>query len=172
MLSFVAQNPNLKQIYERTPQDTLFPFLKAAHEIQSKEDIQELVKKSDTHLLRQVIETLDERPDPKQFAGTLVGLLKEYDYELFKSLYRKVMKMDQKVMDDLMFNHFVWGAVNFKDRAFLVELMYTSSILDFKIDMQTYLKVQLGLYCSNEKSKTGQELDNTEYLIYFYQLFA
>ena len=38
-LSFVERNPNLKQIFDRSSEDALFPKVKNADEIETKEEI-------------------------------------------------------------------------------------------------------------------------------------
>ena len=83
-----------------------------------------------------------------------------------------------KIMNDLLMNYFIWGGAHHNQRQFLVEMMHQSSILDYKIDLQTYLKAQLCLYYSDELNTLSRQnldlyqVDRSNYILYFYMLFA
>jgi len=47
-------------------------------------------------------------------------------------------------------NYFVWGALHFNDRVFQAELMFHASLMGHRIDLQTYLKIQLNLYYNED----------------------
>jgi len=42
---------------------------------------------------------------------------------------------DTKIMNDLLVNYFIWGAAHHNQRQFLVEMMYQSSVLNYKVDL-------------------------------------
>ena len=57
-----------------------------------------------------------------------------------EQLYEVIMEIDlenddTKIMNDLLFNYFIWGAAHHNQRQFLVEMMYQSSVLNYKIDL-------------------------------------
>ena len=59
-----------------------------------------------------------------------------------------------------------------KEHDFLSELMYTASIMDIKIEMQTYIKVQLDLFYAEQASTEEVSTDKDLMLRHFYSLFA
>lgn len=77
----------------------------------------------------------------------MASVLYDKNFHLLEKLYHKVKEIDmsrasddQKLMNDQLFNYFAWGAANFQKKEFLSQLMFQASILNFKIDMQTYIK--------------------------------
>lgn len=67
-------------------------------------------------------------------------------------------------MSEQFFNYVAWGAAHFHAHDLLSKVLYQAAILDYSIDMQTYLKCQLSIYyqdanpipLSKENSSSGQ----------------
>ena len=119
-----------------------------------------------------IIKTIDERIAPdgenlgevQAFVEVLASKLYDKSFGLTKQLYDKVMEIDlaesskghgQKIMSDKLYNYFIWSAANFKETEFLATLMMQSTILDYKIDVQTYIKSQLCLYFLLDEESTN-----------------
>lgn len=49
-------------------------------------------------------------------------------------------------MSEKFFNYMAWGAAHFHKHDLLSKVLYQAAILDYSIDMQTYLKCQLSIY--------------------------
>ena len=76
-----------------------------------------------------------------------------------------------RIMNSKLYNHFAWGAANFQNNEFLFELMFKAAVLDFEIDMQTYIKCQLCLYFQDDNQYHKFEQSNMD-LLYLYNLYA
>lgn len=49
-------------------------------------------------------------------------------------------------MSEKFFNYMAWGAAHFQKHDLLSKVLYQAAVLDYAIDMQTYLKCQLSIY--------------------------
>ena len=49
-------------------------------------------------------------------------------------------------MSEQFFNYIAWGAAHFHAHELLSKVLYQAAILDYPIDLQTYLKCQLSIY--------------------------
>ena len=52
---------------------------------------------------------------------------------------------EHKKLNDQLINYFAWSAAHFKKNNYLAETLFKSTILNFKIDLQTYIKCTLSL---------------------------
>ena len=58
-------------------------------------------------------------------------------------------------------NYIAWSAAHFNEHEFLSTVLFQSAVLDFKIDIQTYLKCQLSLY-SEDIQNVQREFKNLD----------
>lgn len=85
--------------------------------------------------------TLDKM---KNFTVMLASNVYDQDIALLTQLYHKVISLQSEqglnFMSEQFFNYVAWGAAHFQQHDLLSKVLYQAAILDYSIDLQTYLK--------------------------------
>ena len=101
----------------------------------------------------------------KTLTRDLAALIFDKNLRLLKKMYETLSEIrlsqvtkevrdahghESELVDEVMLNLFAQGCNHFGEQELLAEVFVRASVLDFKIDMQTYFKCQLNLLYADE----------------------